>query len=448
MQSVHLAGFLSIAALMSSALTGCSSSSGGSGGSGGSTGKNPNELPAPSGITPYVAPSMSLGAGQILLSASGETLSLGGFDWPPMNSNDTCMVDGWEFTLYRYITVPTNVTLWANPNEVPTDQSQHGPVVAHVVGPWVIDLHKGGPLMGKGGGGEEAFPFAQILAMDDGSALDPTTTYGFGFSTIPAPKDVYNVNLDSTAGPDGLNDLDEYNNVMIPNGYSVLYEGVATFMGGDSCQQVTSGTGTEAVSYDFSKLPQTIPFRMGFSTPTNYVNCQNGTDFGSQPGINGEDHPRGVQVSATTSIISQVTIHMDHPFWESFAENSPLHWDQIAAQYLGVTSPTATIEDLQFIGPPGAKTTKPLNFEAFTDNADTPIPWRTCDPTYYMTTGTGQLGFNALKVNVTIGGTDPSVGLRNYYDFIRYTQATQGHLNSQGLCFIDRQYPSPPGGSG
>jgi hypothetical protein len=64
------------------------------------------------------------------------------------------------------------------------------------------------------------------------------------------------------------------------------------------------------------------------------------------------------------------------------------------------------------------------------------------------TTRTGQLHFDPLKVNVTIGGSNPTVGLRNYYDFIRYTQATQGHLNSQGLCYIGRQYPSPPGGSG
>jgi hypothetical protein len=37
--------------------------------------------------------------------------------------------------------------------------------------------------------------------------------------------------------------------------------------------------------------------------------------------------------------------------------------------------------------------------------------------------------------------------IRDYYDFMRYTQSTQGHLNSQGLCYIDRQFPSPAGGS-
>jgi hypothetical protein len=437
MRSVYQANLLTAAALTSIALMGC-----------GGSGKNPNELAAPVGITPNVAPQSqsALGAGTILFDASGETLSLSGFDWPPQSSMDTCMVDGWKFTLYRYLTVPTNVTLWSDPNMVPSDQSQHGPVVAQIAGPWVIDLHKGGPIPGKGGGGEEALAFAQILGQDDGENLDPSTTYGFGFSTTAATENVYNVNLDSTPGPDGKNDLDEYTNVMIPNKYSVLYEGVATYEGAApgtaSCNDVTSGT---VGPYDFSKLPKSLPFQLGFSTPTSYVNCQNGTDLPG-PGIDGEDHPRGLQVSSTGSIVAQVTIHMDHPFWESFAENSPVHWDQIAAQYLGVSNPVARIEDLQTV----SGTKKPLDFTAFTDNAGTPLPWRTCDPApgYYNTTGTGQLGFNPLKVNVTIGGTDPAVGLRNYYDFIRYTQATQGHLNSQGLCYIDRQYPSPPGGSG
>jgi len=40
-------------------------------------------------------------------------------------------------------------------------------------------------------------------------------------------------------------------------------------------------------------------------------------------------------------------------------------------------------------------------------------------------------------------GSDAATGLRDYYDFATYNQSTQGHLNSDGLCFVDRSYPSP-----
>jgi len=176
-----------------------------------------------------------------------------------------------------------------------------------------------------------------------------------------------------------------------------------------------------------------MSFMLGFSTPTNYVNCQNGSEFPGQPGVDGEDHPRGIQIQTNASVPAQVTIHMDHPFWESFAENSPVHWDQIAAQYVGAPRPiTAHTEDM-----------KGVNFTAFTDGQGNPLPWRNCAGTYYPGGSGTQMHFNPLDVPVDIGGTDPTQGLRDYYDYIRYSQSTQGHLNSQGLCFIDRQYPAP-----
>ena len=46
-----------------------------------------------------------------------------------------------------------------------------------------------------------------------------------------------------------------------------------------------------------------------------------------------------MQTSTSQSDIEQVTVHMDHPFWESFEEDTPVHWDQIAAQYIGVDEP-------------------------------------------------------------------------------------------------------------
>jgi hypothetical protein len=255
---------------------------------------------------------------------------------------------------------------------------------------------------------------------------------------------------------------------MVQNGYSVLYVGTAQWAGGAGnplgpCTQTYAGLGPRASSgdggaeggmaaadggdaaslptpdggpYDFSQIPQTFSFRMGFNTPTNYVNCQNGTDL-SGKGVNGEDHPRGVQLKSNQSVVAQLTVHMDHPFWESFAENSPLHWDQIAAQYLGVSGvPVVHTEDMRGV-----------SFLGFTDRAGTPLPWRNCSGTHYAPPGNGQMNFNPLTVPVDSNSTNASAALRDYYDYIRYTQATQGHLNSQGLCFIARQYPAPGGGT-
>jgi hypothetical protein len=132
---------------------------------------------------------------------------------------------------------------------------------------------------------------------------------------------------------------------------------------------------------------------------------------------------------------------MDHPFWESFAEDTPVHWDQIAAQYVGVAPPDGGLIESHiddFHGVP---------FQGFTDHEGTPLPWRDCSGANYPFPGNGQMFFSTLSVPVDPHATDPAKAIRDYYDYIRYTQSTQGHLNSQGLCYIDRQFPAPAGGS-
>jgi hypothetical protein len=394
------------------------------------------------------------GASAVYITISGESNAIGGYPFPPGDwTNDTYMFDGWQFLIQKYIVNVDHVTLWANPDESPTDQSKHGTAVAHVDGPFVVDLHKGGNIVGQGGAPEQATPIAVILNQNDNgnAAFSPTDKYGFGFSTVAASYSGYNVNL----GADEVSDFD----YMVQHGYSVLYIGTAQWMGDKSpygCTQTNAGAGADSGllfldggddgggagvptyvdgGYDFTKMPPSMTFRLGFSTPTNYVNCENMTLQGTpNPG---EDYPRGIQISTSQSTIAQVTVHMDHPFWESFAEDTPVHWDQIAAQYVGASGvPEAHVEDM-----------KGVPFYAFTDKTGTPLPWRNCSGQYYTPPGNGQMFFNPLSVPVDPGETDPSKAIRDYYDFIRYTQSTQGHLNSQGLCYIDRQYPCPPGGS-
>jgi hypothetical protein len=93
---------------------------------------------------------------------------------------------------------------------------------------------------------------------------------------------------------------------------------------------------------------------------------------------------------------------------------------------------------------------KGVDFTAFKDNAGHAVAMRSCvgETLYSPPYAVGdQLHFDPLAVPVNKTGTDPSAALKDYFDYIRYTQSTQGHLNSQGLCFVSRNYASPPGGS-
>jgi hypothetical protein len=445
-------------ALAAGLLPGCSSSSGpaqsifteaGTGGTGsGTTVPLGNE--AGLALKPFaVGGPGDPGAGHVYVTISGESNALTGYPFPPGDwANDTYLADGWQFVIKEYIVNVDKITLWSNPDLSPTDQSQHGAQVAHLDGPFVVDVHKGGAIIGQGGAPEQATAIGVLMDQNDngGAAFDTATPYAFGFSTVAASYAGYNVNLT----PDEAADFQS----MVDNGYSVLYVGTATWLGSQSqygCTQTSAGVGIDAGpsmadggdaggsasggAYDFTRMPPTMTFHLGFSTPTNYVNCQNQTMQGMPVG--GEDYPRGIQASPSQSAIAQVTVHMDHPFWESFAEDSPVHWDQIAAQYVGATGvPEARVEDM-----------KGVPFYAFTDKSGTPLPWRNCSGPNYTPPGNAQMFFNPLSVPVNPGETDPSKALRDYYDYIRYSQSTQGHLNSQGLCYISRQYPAPPGGS-
>jgi hypothetical protein len=374
------------------------------------------------------------GANAVWVTISGESNALVGYPFPPDNFQaDTYMVDGWEFQIDEYIVNVDDVVLWSNPNADPTNQGDLSRMtqVAHLAGPFVVDLHKGGRIIGQGGAPEEATPLGVILNQNDNgnAAFDSTTTYGFGFSTVPATYDAYNVNLDEGETADFA--------LMVQKGYSVFYSGTATWKGGASPYGCTQTGDDGDAGYDFTRMPQTMSFKLGFATPTKYENCQNM----SLQGIpnSGEDYPRGIQTSPSQSAIAQVTVHMDHPFWESFAENSPVHWDQIAAQYVGQSNPQVHVEDMAGV-----------TFYAFTDATGTPLPWRNCSGSYYTPPGDGQMWFDTLSVPVNPQGvctTASCPAIRDYYDYIRYSQSTQGHLNSQGLCFIDRQYPAPAGGS-
>jgi hypothetical protein len=400
-------------------------------------------------IAPCVDQS-SLQPGQLLLTASGEILALQGYTFPDPNGT---FADGWAVTFSHYIATFDKVSLWANPDMVPTDQSQHGPLVAELDGPWAVDMHLNGanfPYIDGKEQGERAIAFAVLANQNmNGNAPFPTdgTRLAVGFSAVEPTPNALNVNLDA----DGL-DAYAY---MIQNQCTVYYRGTATWQGnlnGGLCvlpgdAGAGNGLGNEA---EFANIPPTVDFDFCFKPAdlgalqagdpeTSYINCDN-QDNDPAPGLNGEPHERGIAFPSNRYVVGEVTFHTDHPFWESTEHDTPARFDQFAAQVVGVATdggvPTVHFADV--LG---------INYLAFTDRQGNVLPWRTCDPNYENPNGgsrVGQMHFDPVKVPQCTGG-DHSTGLCDYYDFSKYDQSTQGHWNgSDGLCFVERRYPSPP----
>jgi hypothetical protein len=408
------------------------------------------------GFSLKVAPCVdesSLGPGQLLLTASGEILALQGYTFP--DSNGT-FADGWAVKFTHYIATFDKVSLWSDPDMVPTDQSQVGPLVAELDGPWAVDMHLDGagfPYIDGKEAGERAIAFAVLTSENkNGGKPFPTdgTRLAVGFSAVEPTPSALNVNLDA----DGL---DAYS-YMIQNHCTVYYRGTATWAGnanGGLCvapsdagvaSDAGNGKGNEA---EFAKIPLTVNFDFCFKPAslgglqpgdpeTSWINCDNQDNDPAMP-LNGEPHERGIAFPSNKYVVGEVTFHTDHPFWESTEHDTPARFDQFAAQAVGVAAdggvPTVHFSDV--IG---------VNYLAFTDRQGNVLPWRTCDPTYQNPNGggrVGQMSFDPVKVPHCLNGNH-ATGLCDYYDFSKYNQSTQGHWNgSDGLCFVQRHYPSP-----
>ena len=357
--------------------------------------------------------------GTVHVTASGEVLALGGYAFPPAMQGDADFVDGWEVKFDKLLAVFDRVTLSESPDTSPGDQSQTGKLVAELDGPWAVDLHRGGPLAGKGGSDEQAVSVGVITNQNKngGAPFDPAARYAFGFDSVPATADTKLVNLDA-----GDADYAE----MVERGWNVLYVGTATWKG------VASSCTSTNTSYPFSKLPTTVKFRLGFATPTSYLNCQN-PDNDPAKALGGEEHERGIAVTANAATVAQVTFHTDHPFWESFVHDSPAHFDQLAALAKPQSDGTwlVSLDDA-----------KGADYTAFTDSSGAALPWRACDPGYVPPNANAQMGFSSLSIGHSPSG-DPSTFIRDYADYASYDQSTQGHLDSDGLCYVQRRYPSP-----
>ncbi len=366
-------------------------------------------------------------APNLQVTISGEGAALTGFAFPPSSPNDLAFVDGWDVKFDRILVTVDTITLSEGPDTSPTDQSQTGGVVATAKGPWAVDMSKPGAvtnikprtqflsdfqseshdhdLLGKD---PHAQPLARFDALDGNRSFDPARRYAFNFDIVGASSAAKHTNLDASAEADYAE--------MVAKGLSVLYVGTATFKGVD-CK-------SSDPSYDFTKLPTSVKFRFGFKTPTTYKNCQN-TDLRGKA-FDGEEAQRGVQVSSPTT--AQITLHVDHPFWSTVDHDAAeLYFDQMAA--VASADGTLVVDDLAA-----------LDFTSFKDRSGKALPWRSCVAEKPVKNGVRK--FDSGSVPVDPSG-DPASALRSYADFVAYQQSTQGHLNADGLCAVQRAFPSP-----
>lgn len=359
----------------------------------------------------------------LTITLSGEAAALTGYSFPPRSDNDLAFVDGWEVRLDRVLVTVDAITLSDNPDTNPTDQSQTGPVRARVRGPWAVDVTRPGvasastraleaqsAALAAQGKDPRAQELVHLPTLDQGVSFDPTSRYAFGFDIVTATAEAKLTNLDAAAKADYAE--------MQAKGLSVLYVGTATFKGVD-CK-------SSDPNYDFSQLPKSVRFRLGFASPTSYENCQN-TDLRGRA-FDGEEAQRGVQVKETGSTVAQITLHVDHPFWNTVDHDAAeLYFDQMAA---------AADKDGNLVTDDLAA----LDFTSFKDRAGRALPWRSCIADKAPKAGTRAFDPGSVAVNPS---APAAVALRNYGDYVRYQQSTQGHLNADGLCAIARHFDAP-----
>ncbi len=344
---------------------------------------------------------------------TGERFATNGYAFPAATGNDLSFQDGWRITYRHVIVFFDHIQISENPDRSPTDQLQTGRLVAEANGPWVADLAQAGPLPSAVNNGT-AWPVVTIANQNKlgNAAFDSTQKYAFGFEMTAAFNAATKLNAVD----------DAFISTMTSKGYAMLLEGVAE-QKGTACRSTVAG-------YDFGRLPKKVNFSLGFKTPTAFKNCLNPELMPAKS--------RGIQSQRDVNTRVQLTFHLDHPFWEALQEDAPLRFDIVAAQKSvapGASAPAAvaiTQDDLVRVG-----------FQAAKDAQGIALPWRYCDAPAATDRISGTVSYETGGVAVTGTGSDPLTGLRDLADFMAYNQATLGHLNNDGLCFPQRNFPAP-----
>jgi hypothetical protein len=316
-----------------------------------------------------------------------------GYHYDSAPGADPVFVDGWDVSFERYLVVIDRV-LVSQPGPDPDKRGQLGSTVVEQRGPWVVDLHKRGPLVGAGGPPETAFPLA-VLHAD----FDTTRGYAFSYQTAPASYAVRNTNL-VEADHDALQQ-------MIDHGWVKYIAGTARYRG---------RTPSDSVDDTFRDYPTEVHFTFGFADSAEYVNCHN-------PEIGEQDEPanRGVRPNAQGAVRAQLTFHSDHFFWDQAdVEGTPLRFDALAARVVGFGSDVGSSHELQLDQLADVKPS------ALADASGQPVRDR----------GSQTDGYHPDPGAPPVYATNGVSEIDDLRSFVVYNNRGQGHLNSDGLCLV------------
>ena len=392
---------------------------------GSSSNSNSNDPQSPPAGTMLTAPTINFTMTSpnaplsVEVTFSGETLGINGLPFQPANQGDPYFVDGWNMTIDEDIVVVGNITLNAMPTE---DQTWYdmGPQVAHKVGPYVFDAHQAAGFVGKDGV-EPASPMFVFDKEDNGSSFDSNQRYAFSYDTVVAAYPAWNLNLTSQGQADYA--------MMVSNGWNKFIRATATYV----------GTGTypdPPTQAKFAAFPATVTFTMGWNDATSLTNCVN-ADLGPEDDLAN----RGVVIFPDQAAIAQITMHVDHVFWDKLKqEGAALRFDPIATFAPADTSTT------------------PFSLNSFhaqhllaTFADGSPLP----DRAPYQPNPSPNAGANTpddvqpnpLQITFNLDGVtapDGSAFPDDLVQFMAFSAQSQMHLNAQGLCYIKGQNPADP----
>ena len=400
------------------------------GGCGSSSSGDVNSDPPPPG-TKLTAPTINFTMTSpnaplsVEVTFSGETLGINGLPFQPVNQGDPYFVDGWNMTIDEDIVVVGNIALNTMPTE---DQTwfDMGPQVAHKEGPYVFDAHEAAGFVGKDGV-EPASPMFVFDTEDNGSSFDSNQRYAFSYDTQVAKYPAWNLNLTTQ----GQADYD----LMVSNGWDKFIRATATYVGTGTYSN-TSDPNEASAQTNFKNLPTTVTFTMGWNDATSNTNCVN-ADLGAEDDLMN----RGVVIFPDQASIAQITMHVDHVFWDKLKqEGAALRFDPIAAFAPADTSTT----------PFSLNTFHSQHLLAvFADGS--PLPDRApYEPNPSPNAGANtpdDVQPNPLQVTFNLNGVSKPDGTAfpdDLVQFMAFSAQSQMHLNAQGLCYIKGQNPADP----